>query len=237
VLKQYLGDLWFMAQHLMYSIEMFRSVTHPYKSPAQYIQWRILHAHLFYHFPVNSAKETASVMENAPLSWNHILHWSERPPIEDMLALAKQYEDTLVQDWEDARHQRKRQEWRQQKQANLAATGSPSSSGSDSLHSEWEDDKEGAYQYSDVDTEQEVASQAHNANKCPFKSKKPWLDCTAASTEKTYPYPHNDLVVSHHKPGQCCFACGSEKHWLHECPHYGEYSSCLNHKVLWKEHR
>jgi hypothetical protein len=82
-------------------------------------------------------------MENAPLSWNHVLHWSERPPIEDVLALAKQYEDTLVQDWEDARHQRKRWEWRQQKQVNLTAMGSPSSSGSDSLHSEWEDDEEG----------------------------------------------------------------------------------------------
>jgi Zinc knuckle len=71
-----------------------------------------------------------AIMLNAPLEWNVMLHWSESPPIESVLMLAKQYEDTLKK----------------------------------------------------------------------------------------------------------CFTCGSDNHWVRECPHYGAYSSHLDHKTMWKEH-
>lgn len=243
VLKQYLGDAWVMAQRIAYSKEVFRGPGGPIESPAQYIQRRILRTRLFYRFPVNSGEETASVMENAPLPWNHVLRWSERPPIEDVLALAKQYEATLVRDWEDDRYHQKRRERRQRKQANLVAREESTSEEDSSLHSDWEDDEEGAFEYSSSDQKPGVTSSAFNVNRRPPprrnqnpRRRAPY-DKSTASVEKTYPFPRNDTVVSHNKPGQRCFACGSEKHWLRECPHHGEYSSRLERKTLKKEHR
>jgi hypothetical protein len=235
VLKQYLGDAWVMAQRIAYSKEVFRGPGGPIESPAQYIQRRILRTRLFYRFPVNSGEETASVMENAPLPWNHVLRWSERPPIEDVLALAKQYEATLVRDWEDDRYHQKRRERHQHKQANLVAREESASEEDSSLHSDWEDDEEGAFEYSGDDQKPGITSSAFNVNRrAPFRrnpnqGRRAPYDKSIASVEKTYPFPRNDTVVSHNKPGQRCFACGSEKHWLRECPHHGEYSRLVSH--------
>jgi hypothetical protein len=238
ILKQYLGDTWFTSQRLLYSRERFRDSANPHESPAQYIQRRIIRARIFFRYPVNSAEETASVMENAPLPWNHVLRWSERPPIEDVLTLAKQYEDTLVQDWEDSRRQRRRREEKHNKGANLAERARSSLSDKSSLHSPWEDDEGGAFEYSTDEDRRGVVSSAHNANKRPFqRNNRDRPSQPSRDAEKTYPFPRDDSVVSHHKPGKRCFACGSEKHWLRECSHYGPYQTLRENKELPKEHR
>jgi Zinc knuckle len=114
----------------------------------------------------------------------------------------------------------------------------------ESLHSPFEDDSEGAFQY--LSEEGEGGRASSNAfavnqhsdrpsycSRTHFQSKNKSTD----NVEKMYPYPHDDTVVSHHKPGQKCFACGSEKHWVRDCKHYGVYSNQLERKMLKKEHR
>src|ERR1700720_2882586 len=99
----FLGAAWSTQQHLDFNNEVFRGSKHPRDKPAEYIQHRILHARVFYHFIPHSAEETAAVMLNAPLEWNVMLRWSESPPIESVLMLAKQYEDTLIATWKATR--------------------------------------------------------------------------------------------------------------------------------------
>jgi hypothetical protein len=111
------------------------------------------------------------------------------------------------------------------------------------LHSPFEDDSEGAFYYSSEDAEGGRASSAtFNVGRHPQDhSYCPWhhfqlLNKTVDNVEKMYPYPQDDLVVSHNKPGQNCFTCGSEKHWVHNCKYFRVYSNHLERKMLKKEH-
>jgi hypothetical protein len=112
------------------------------------------------------------------------------------------------------------------------------------LHSPFEDDSEGAFQYSSEEEEGgRASSNAFAMNRCSgrplhcsqthFQSKSK----TADNVEKTYPYPHDDTIVSHHKPGQKCCVCRSEKHWVRDCKYFRAYSNQVERKMLKKEHQ
>ena len=244
VLHRYLGEAWYTEQRLLYTRELFRSADHPQESPAEYIQRRILRARIFLRFTPNSPEETASVMENAPKEWDVVLRWSDRPPIESVLMGAKQFEQTLITQWKAAQSYQRRAERRLPKSANFASPDVDDNLEIASEHSAFEDDPDGAYLYSDEEPEQrEHSSSAFSANQRPYgqsnrnRQRYRSREKTADNVEKTYPFPRDDSTVSHHKPGQPCFACGSEKHWLRECRHYGAFSSRLDRKALKKEHR
>ncbi|KAF9520040.1 hypothetical protein BS47DRAFT_1357774 [Hydnum rufescens UP504] len=93
VLHRYLGQAWYMAQRIKYNEEVFRSIDHPDELPAEYIQQRILLSRIFLRFTPNSPEETASVMNNAPMEWDVVLRWSDRPPIELVLMTMKKGEE------------------------------------------------------------------------------------------------------------------------------------------------
>jgi hypothetical protein len=104
VLHHYLGQTWYTAQHIKYNEEVFCSTEHPDESPTKYIQQCILLSCIFLRFTPNSPKETASVMNNAPMEWDVVLQWSDRPPIESVLMYAKQFKPTLVMQWKSSQH-------------------------------------------------------------------------------------------------------------------------------------
>jgi Zinc knuckle len=169
-----------------------------------------------------------------------MLHWSESPPIESVLMLAKQYKDTLISTWKSLQHYHPHEPVLS-KHAHLTSADDDLQAEINSLHSPYEDDPEDTFHYS--------SNKQNAVNKDTFSIQNHTWTCrpdlwaryspkshNANSVEKTYPYPKDDSVVSQHRPGQKCFACGSENHWVRECPHYGAYSSCLDHKTMWKEH-
>ncbi|KAF9520683.1 hypothetical protein BS47DRAFT_1387278 [Hydnum rufescens UP504] len=218
---------------------------HPDESPAKYIQWCILLLRIFLRFTPNSPEETVSVMNNAPTEWDVVLRWSNRPPIESVLMHAKQFEATLVTQWRSTQHYRCRQDARTPRRVNFVTQEDTAERAErESLHSQYSDDPEGAFFYSSEEAEEgEALLTAFSVGKHPgSKSYRPPC-CSypqgkrADNIEKTYPYPQDDTVVSHHKPGQKCFACGSEKHWVRDCKHFRAYSNHLERKMLKKEHR
>jgi hypothetical protein len=242
VLHRYLGEAWYTEQRLRYNREVFRSSDYPAESPAEYIQRRILLSRIFLRFAPNSPEETASVMENAPTPWDVVLRWSERPPIESVLMLAKQFEQTLVVQWKSAQNYQRRTEASNPKRANFVAQEEDKLPEGDSLLSSYEDDPDGAFHYSSEERDADAGtSSAFNASgRARNERSRPRYRPTEKSgdnVEKTYPFPRDDTTAGHHKPGQNCFACGSDKHWLRECKHYGAYSSRLERKSLRKEHR
>jgi hypothetical protein len=100
------------------------------------------------------------------------------------------------------------------------------------LHSPFEDDSKGVFQYLSEEEERgRASSNAFVVNRClgcplhhsqmHFQSKSKTVD----NVKKTYPYPHDDTIVSHHKPGQKCFVCGSKKHWVRGCKYFRAYSN------------
>jgi hypothetical protein len=244
VLHRYLGETWYTEQRLRYTREVFRSATNPTESPAEYIQRRILQARIFLRFTPNSPEETASIMENAPTAWDIVLRWSDRPPIEVVLMAAKQFEAALIQQWEATRYRSRRMETPATKRANLVSQDHDEPTAGDPPPSNLEDDPGGAFCYSDGEQDQEEAvSNVFNAsgrtpsrfdrNRTRFRPRNKSKD----GEERTYPFPRDDSVVSHNKPGQNCFACGSDKHWVRECKHYPAYSINLERKAMAKEHR
>jgi hypothetical protein len=184
-------------------------------------------------------------MNNAPMEWDVVLRWSNRPPIKSVLMYAKQFELTLVMQWKSSQHYRHHQESKNPKRANLVSQDKEGEKADEeSLHSPFKDDSEGAFQYSSEEKEGgRASSNAFAMNRClgcpsycsqmRLQSKSKTVD----NVEKTYPYPHDDTVVSHHKPGQKCFACGSEKHRVRDCKYFGAYSNRVERKTLKKEHQ
>ena len=241
-LNTFLGSAWSTQQRLLFNNETFRSPKHSLEKPAEYIQRRILAARVFYRFTPHSAEETAAIMMNAPIEWNVMLRWSEDPPIESVLMLAKQYEETLLATWRSASRSNRFRETVQIKQAHHVAADDDTGNDATSVHSAPEDDPEGAFYYSEGERDVEqrdamnVQTLPRNGRPGP-RSRPPYKPRSADTAEKTYPYPRDDSVVSQHRPGQKCFACGSENHWVRECSHYGAYSSRLERKSLRKEHR
>jgi hypothetical protein len=94
-----------MTQCIRYNEEVFHSAKHSEESPAEYIQRCILLSHIFLCFTPNSPEETALIMSNAPIKWDIILHWSDQPPIESVLMVAKQFKATLTTQWRSTQHQ------------------------------------------------------------------------------------------------------------------------------------
>jgi hypothetical protein len=184
-------------------------------------------------------------MNNAPMEWDIVLQWSNRPPIELVLMYAKQFEPTLVMQWKSSQHYRRHQESKNPKRANFVLQDNEGEKADEEvLHSPFKDDSEGVHQYSSEEGEGGRASSnvfavnrhlGHPSycSQTHFQSKRK----TADNDEKTYPYPHDDTVVSHHKPGQKCFACRSEKHWVRDCKYFGAYSNQVERKTLKKEHQ
>jgi hypothetical protein len=241
-LNSFLGTAWSTQQRLLFNNEAFRSPKHSLEKPAEYIQRRILAARVFYRFTPHSAEETAAIMLNAPIEWNVMLRWSENPPIESVLMLAKQYEDTLLATWRNVSRSNRFREMTQAKQAHHATADEEVGDDTASVHSAPEDDPEEAFYYSggemDAGHRDAMNAQALPRNgRSGQRNRPPYRSRNADTAEKTYPYPRDDSVVSQHRPGQKCFACGSENHWVRECPHYGAYSSRLERKSLRKEHR
>ncbi|KAF9513224.1 hypothetical protein BS47DRAFT_1393474 [Hydnum rufescens UP504] len=245
VLHCYLGEAWYTAQQLKYNEGTFRSGDHPDESPAEYIQWCILLSRIFLHFTPNSPEETLSVMNNAPTEWDVILRWSDRPLIESVLMYAKQFKATLVMQWRSSQHYQRCQESKNSKRVNfIMQEDAVERSNQESLHSQYSDDPEGAFRYSSEEAEGgKASSMALNIGKRPggksYRSPHHAYpqEGRADNAEKTYPYPWDDTVVSHHKPGQKCFACGSEKHWVRDSKHFRVYSNHLERRTLKKEHR
>ncbi|KAF9508483.1 hypothetical protein BS47DRAFT_1397794 [Hydnum rufescens UP504] len=245
VLHKYLGEAWYTAQRIKYNEETFHSVDHLEESPAEYIQRCILLSRIFLHFTPNSPEETVSVMNNTPMEWDVVLRWSDRPPIKSVLMHAKQFEATLVMQWRSSQHYRRCQETKNSKRANFVAQEDKEErSERDLLHSKDSDDPDGAFYYSSEEAEGgKATSMAFSVGRRP--GGRPYRppcrpyprEKRADTAEKTYPYPRDDTVVSHHKPNQKCFTCGSEKHWVRDCKHFGAYSNHLERRMLKKEHR
>ena len=241
-LNTFLGTAWSTQQRLIFNNEAFRGPKFPQEKPAEYIQRRILAARVFYRFTPHSAEETAAIMLNAPIEWNVMLRWSEHPPIESVLMLAKQYEDTLLATWRSSTRTQRYREIPHLRQAHHVSTTDSAQDDTASLHSAHENDTEGAFYYSDNDRGEDQR-EAMNVQALPHTGpprtahRPPYRPRASDTAEKTYPYPKEDSVVSQHRPGTKCFACGSENHWVRECPHYGAYSSRLERKSLRKEHR
>jgi Zinc knuckle len=188
----------------------------------------------------HSADETVAIMLNTPLEWNVMLRWSKSLPIESILMLAKQYKDTLISTWKFSCHFRT-QEPTQSKHAHHASVDNDPQVETGSIHSPFEDNPEDVFHYSSnewnivsKDTFSIQRSRNHRPSTQDHYSPKTH---NADSVEKTYPYPKDDSVMSHHKLGQKCFPCGSENHWVRECSHYRAYSSRLDQKTLQKEHQ
>jgi Zinc knuckle len=142
-------------------------------------------------------------------------------------------------------HYRCHQESKNPKRANFVLQDNEGEKADkESLHYPFKDDSKGAFQYSSEEGEGgRASSNAFTVNRCLgcplycsqtcFQSKSKTVD----NVKKMYPYPHDDTVVSHHKPGQKCFACGSEKHWVRDCKYFGAYSNQVERKTLNKEHQ
>jgi hypothetical protein len=180
------------------------------------------------------------IMLNAPLEWNVMLHWSKSPPIKSVLMLAKQYKDTLISTWKSSWHYHPHKPVLS-KHAHLASADDDLQPKINSLHSPYEDNPEDAFHYSS-DEQNAVNKDAFSVQN-GTQTHRPDLQARYSpksrntdSVEKTYPYPKDDSVVSQHRLGQKCFACRSENHWVRGCPHYGAYTSHLDHKTMWKEH-
>ena len=97
----------------------------------------------------HSAEETAAIMMNAPIEWNVMLCWSKDPPIESVLMLTKQYEETLLATWRSASHSNHFCEAVQIKQAHHTAADDDAGNDAVSVLSAPEDDPEGAFYYSE----------------------------------------------------------------------------------------
>ena len=147
-LNTFLGAVWSTQQHLDFNNEVFRGSKDPHDKPAEYIQHRILHAQVFYCFVPHSAEETAAIMLNAPLEWNVMLHWSQSPPIELVLMLAKQYEDTLIATWKATCPFTRSCKQFQAKHVHHALADDDAQDKTTSLHSPYEIDPEDAFCYS-----------------------------------------------------------------------------------------
>jgi hypothetical protein len=182
-------------------------------------------------------------MENAPLAWDIVLRWSDRPPIEVVLSMAKQFEASLIQQWEATRYRNRRIDVSASKNAHYVSQDDELL-GNDPTNPDLDDDPDAAFYYSDTEPAQdEAVSSAFNAagrpparfdrNRTQFRPR----NRTGDNAEKSYPFPRDNSVVSHNKPGQHCFTCGSEKHWVRECKHYPAYSINLERKSMAKEHR
>ena len=82
------------------------------------------------------------------------------------------------------------------------------------------------YQDSGVDKEWE----AHLNSKGPAHSAWPFRQ---TQDPKVYPFTPQDHVISDAK---CfagpCYTCGSEKHWLRDCPKQGEYEELRRKKIV-----
>jgi hypothetical protein len=209
-----------MQQCLDFNNKVFRGLKHPRDKPTEYIQRCILHVRVFYCFTLHSAEETVAIMLNAPLEWNVMLHWSKSPPIESILMLAKQYkdEDTLISTWKSSHHFCT---WEpmQSKHAHHTLVDNNPQVETGSIHSPFEDDPKDMFHYSS-DKQNIVSKDTFSIQNRSRNHRPRAQDCyspkthNADSVEKTYPYPKDDSVMSHHKPGQKCFACGSKNHWV-----------------------
>jgi hypothetical protein len=102
-------------------------------------------------------------MNNAPIEWDIILHWSDQPPIKSILMTAKQFKAALIAQWRSSQHYQWHQELKSSKRANFATQEDE-----DLLHSPFEDDPEGAFYYSSEDVEGgNSTSAAFNVGKHP----------------------------------------------------------------------
>jgi chemotaxis protein histidine kinase CheA len=207
----------------------FRQQGRETELPISFIQRRLAVLRAFYEDPADSITEAYHVMENsAPMSWEIILRWRGQTT-SGLISLVLEYEDALIQDWEDsqrrARHRERQDRFSKQRSAHLAEVEEESES--EAIN------EESPHEVLAVNAQRWKSKGTSNRNPGgsrpePFR-KKPIAPSKLNWPDKP-PYPKDDSIVSAHPPPKSgCLACGSDKHWVRDCRYYGEATVKYSH--------